>query len=111
MLCRLAAVAQHAAAGTAAAGGSANNAVSGVLLKSLLRNRSLTTSGHARSSATNEKYSHEEVAYGDGHVGLRPGYHYVGDTRGDVALLPGSAHACGNHVCVNDRVDRKCRCR
>jgi hypothetical protein len=37
--------------------------------------RGLKTSGTAKKGT--EKYSHEEIVYGDGHHGLRPGYHYV----------------------------------
>lgn len=37
--------------------------------------RGLKTSGAAKKGT--EKYSHEEIVYGDGHHGLRKGYHYV----------------------------------
>ncbi len=37
--------------------------------------RGLKTSGPTKKGT--EKYSHEEIAYGDGHHGLRKGYHYV----------------------------------
>ncbi len=37
--------------------------------------RGLKTSGPTKKGT--EKYSHEEIVYGDGHHGVRPGYHYV----------------------------------
>ncbi|GIL54926.1 hypothetical protein Vafri_10624 [Volvox africanus] len=36
--------------------------------------RGLKTGNPIKGGA--EKYSHEEIVYGDGHHGLRPGYHY-----------------------------------
>lgn len=44
---------------------------------SLGRVRGFKPSPPARAGKT-EKYSHDEIVYGDGHHGLRPGYHYVG---------------------------------
>jgi hypothetical protein len=37
--------------------------------------RGLTTGKPTQKGV--EKYTHEEIVYGDGHHGLRPGYHYV----------------------------------
>lgn len=39
--------------------------------------RGLKTSSPVKKGT--EKYSHDEIVYGDGHHGLRPGYHYVSE--------------------------------
>lgn len=60
--------------------------------------RGLKTSGPTKKGT--EKYSHEEIVYGDGHHGVRPGYHYVSAALLSRKLTPSPSLVAWPGLCL-----------